>query len=72
VSDTTRAKIYVGSDEESLSCVADVVAYRARGLTGILENVAIAHQRTNSSTVYLDDISLTRTEKEYSPAPSGE
>ena len=69
--ETTMAKIYVGTDGNEPICMADVNAYRDIALDESKEitEVRIAHQRTNGSTVYLDDISLTQTEKEYAPIP---
>ena len=64
--DTTRAKIYIGISDGEAECVADIAAYRIVAFTSELSQVRIAHQRTNASTVYFDDISLEQTDKAYS------
>jgi len=63
--ENTRAKIYVGIADGALSCVADAPAYLAPTFTSELSQVRIAHQRTNASTVYFDDIALFEIDKAY-------
>ena len=64
--DNTRAKIYVGVADGEMECVADIAAYLTPAFTTELSQVRIAHQRTNASTVYFDNIALSRIDKAYS------
>jgi len=67
---TTMMKILVGLDGGEPVAVADVNAYRKDGLySKDIVSVQLAHQRTNGSTVYLDDLSLSRTKTEFVPIP---
>ena len=67
--DTTMVKLYVGTDGDEPLCVADINAYRDIALDENMSvtTVNIAHQRTNGSTVYIDDIALTQTDKDFAP-----
>lgn len=62
----TRAKIYVGVADGEMECVGDIPAYLNPAFTGELSQVRVAHQRTNASTVYFDDIALSQIDKAYS------
>ena len=64
--ENTRAKIYVGIADGEMECVADIAAYLTPAFSSDLSQVRIAHQRTNASTVYFDNIALSRIEKAYS------
>lgn len=68
---TTMAKFYVGTEGKEPECLAAVNAYLPSGIDTdtMIDSVSLAYQRTNGSTVYLDDISFSRTEKEFTPAP---
>ena len=64
--ENTRAKIYVGIADGEMECVADIAAYLNPAFSSDLSQVRIAHQRTNASTVYFDNIALSRIDKAYS------
>jgi len=63
--DTQFARILVGTDGTEPIAVAEVIAYRENTLGSIPTAMNIAHQRTNGSTVYLDDISFSQINKEF-------
>ena len=62
---TTVAKISINGEE-----ILDDFSYKASALNDtVIESVSISHQRTNSSTVYLDDLSFARSGLEFIPVP---
>ena len=65
--DSTRVKIYTVDAEGIALCISDINAYNASaiGSSTPLANLEIAHQRTNTATLYIDDVSFTKTEKKY-------
>ena len=65
--ETTMTKIYVGTDGNEPICVCDAVAYRSYGLTRDMARVNVAHQRTNTTVTYWDNISLVQVERDYVP-----
>lgn len=63
---TSHLKIYADvEDGETMKCIADVIAYYNVNQVSNIKYVQVAHQRTNSAVVYLDDVSLTRTDLAY-------
>ena len=78
---TSMMKIFLGTGEEDIKCVAEFNCYSERSMTDTITQVAIAHQRTNASTLYMDDLSFSRTtdvfetefvpDMENTPNPNG-
>ena len=61
VAETSMMKIFLGTSGEDLKCVAEFNCYREAALTNNITKLSIAHQRTNESTLYMDNVSFTRT-----------
>ena len=64
---TEMMKVYLGKDGAAPTLVSEFESYRPLALedTRGLAFVKIAHQRTNSSTLYMDDVSLSQTNKAF-------
>jgi hypothetical protein len=65
---TTRMKIYTDAgDGETMKCISDFITYAPAAVTDAqnIRLVDICHMRKAPHTLYLDDVSLTRTEKAY-------
>ena len=66
--DTTRMRIYTDArDGETLECIADIVSYAPMAVENVqnVRLVEICHMRKAPHTLYIDDVSLTRTDKAY-------
>ena len=61
VAETSMMKIFLGTSGENLKCVAEFNCYREAALNNNITKLSIAHQRTNESTLYMDNVSFTRT-----------
>ena len=72
VAETTMVKFYVGTEGNAPECLAAINAYLSAGLDSenAIDNVSLAYQRTNGSTIYIDDVSVSQTDKEFTPAPA--
>ena len=65
---TTSAKFYINGKE-----VFDDFSFKNAALNDTaLEKVNITHQRTNSGTLYLDDLSFVKSSLEFVPMPEPE
>ncbi|MBQ7356273.1 MAG: hypothetical protein IJW66_02620 [Clostridia bacterium] len=63
---TSRLKIYADvEDGETMKCISDTISYFNVNQVSNIKYVQVAYQRTNSAVVYLDDVSLTRTDLAY-------
>lgn len=67
VAKTTMARISVGIGDEEPVCLAEINAYCQRALTKAVAHITVAHQRTNSSVAYFDNISYKKTEDKFVP-----
>ncbi len=67
--DTQMARILVGTDGNKPVNVGEVTAYRENTLGWTPSLMNIAHQRTNGSTTYLDDISFSQIYKDFKSEP---
>lgn len=61
VAETSMMKIFLGTSRENLKCVAEFNCYSMAALNDNITKLSIAHQRTNESTLYMDNVSFTRT-----------
>lgn len=60
VAETSMMKIFLGTRDD-LKCVAEFNCYREAALNNNITKLSIAHQRTNASTLFMDNVSFTRT-----------
>ena len=67
--DTQMARILVGADGDKPVNIGEVTAYREDTLGTVPILMNIAHQRTNGSTTYLDDISFSQIYKNFNGEP---
>ncbi|MBO5315172.1 MAG: hypothetical protein J6B48_01950 [Clostridia bacterium] len=65
ISETTMSKIYLATEGAKLECVADANNYSISSLDTEFSHVSLAHTSNRPGTVYLDDISLSRTDKSF-------
>ena len=65
--DTEMMKVYLGCNGETPVLVSEFSSYRPAALEDTLglAYVKIAHQRTNGSTLYMDNVSLSQTDKAF-------
>jgi len=64
--ETTVTKYYLNGVE-----IYDDYSYRASGISASEPSyLSVAHQRTNTSTVYLDNVSFVKSDKAFEPIPA--